>query len=234
MQAGFNDPPSCCCCVSPSTLVYRMNVNILMKLSALSSLALGMLLSAGAALAQEMPDAMIKRVSDEVMDIARRDAAIQGGNFTRIVALVQEKILPHLDMERATALATGPHWRNATPEQRQQLTAQYRDLLIYTYAGAMSQIGDQVLEFDPLRMAPDDDEVEVRSRVRLPRRPEPVQVRYRLWKAPDGWKIFDVSVLGAWLSATYRSSFSSEINRSGVDGLIKLLAEKNRQLAAAT
>ena len=209
-------------------------MKIFAKVLVLTGITLGLLLSAGPSLAQEAPDAMIKRVSREVIELAKNDKEIRGGNFKRIVAVVKEKILPHLDMERATALTTGHHWRDATPEQRQQLTAQYRDLLIYTYAGAMSQIGDQTLEFKPLRAAPEDTEVEVRSEVRLPRRPEPVQVRYRLWKSPEGWKIYDVSVLGAWVSETYRSTFSSEINRSGFDGLIELLAERNRKLAAKT
>lgn len=207
-------------------------MKILARLCTFFSITFGLLLAAGAAFAQEAPDVMIKRVSQEVIEIAKSDSEIQGGNFKRIVAVVKEKILPHLDMERATALTAGHHWRNATPEQRQELTVQYRDLLIYTYAGAMSQIGDQTLEFKPLRAAPGDTEVEVHSEVRLPRRPEPVQVRYRLWKTPEGWKIYDVSVLGAWVSETYRNSFSSEINRSGIDGLIELLTERNRKLAA--
>lgn len=209
-------------------------MNILTRLFALFGITLCLLLAAASLHAQEAPDAMIKRVSQEVIAIAKNDKAIQGRNFKRIVELVEEKILPHLDMERATALTAGHHWRNATPAQRRELTEQFRDLLIYTYAGAMSQIRDQTIEFKPLRAAPDDTEVEVRSEVRLPRRPEPVQVRYRLWKSPDGWKIYDVNVLGAWLSESYRSSFSSEINRNGIDGLIDALAERNRQLAART
>lgn len=192
-----------------------------------------MLLPAASSLAQEAPDVLVKRVSEEVIATAKNDKEIQSGNFKRIVSLVQEEILPHLDMERAVKLAAGHHWRNATPEQRQQLVAQYRDLLIYTYAGAMSQVGDQTMRFKPLRAAPDDTEVEVRSEVKLPRRPDPVQVSYRLWKSPEGWKIYDVNVLGAWVNETYRSSFSQEINRSGIDGLIKVLTERNKKLAAS-
>lgn len=196
-------------------------------------MTLSLLAFTGQGLAQEAPDAMIKRVSKEVVEIAKSDKEIQNRNINRIIALVEEKILPHLDMERATALTMGHHWRKATPEQRQQLTAQFRDLLMYTYAGAMSQIRDQTMEFKPLRAAPSATEVVVRSQVRMPRRPEPVQVSYRLWKSPEGWKIYDVNVLGAWVSATYRSSFSSEINRIGIDGLINTLAEKNKKLAAS-
>jgi phospholipid transport system substrate-binding protein len=208
-------------------------MKILAKFWVASGMTLSVLMFASQALALEAPDAMIERVSKEVIEIAKRDKEIQGRNFIRIVALVEEKILPHLDMERATALTVGHHWRSASPEQRQQLTVHFRDLLIYTYAGAIAQIKDQTPEFKPLRADPGDTEVEVRYQVRLPRRAEPIQVGYRLWKSPEGWKIFDVNVLGAWLSESYRSSFSSEINRGGIDGLIGTLAEKNQNLAAS-
>lgn len=209
-------------------------MNVFSKLIAISCITIGSLVAASAGHAQEAPDVLIKRVSQEVMAIAKNDREIQSGNFSRIVAVVEDKILPHLDMERATALAVGHHWRNATREQRRQLVTQYQALLMHTYARAMSQIRDQTLEFKPLRAAPGDTEVEVRSEVRMPQRPEPVEVRYRLWRSPEGWKIYDVSVLGAWLGQTYRGSFASEINRSGIDGLIAVLAERNRQLAAST
>jgi phospholipid transport system substrate-binding protein len=189
---------------------------------------------AGRAAAEEAPDVMIKRVSQEVIDIAKHDKEIQNQNFSRITALVQAKILPHLDMERATAITLGRHWREATPRQRQELIDNFRALLMYTYAGAMSQIKNQTLEFRPFHAAPGDTDVEVRFRVkRLPNQSEPVQVSYRLWKSPEGWKIYDVNVLGVWLSQTYRNSFSSEISRSGIDGLIATLEEKNKKLAAA-
>jgi phospholipid transport system substrate-binding protein len=186
----------------------------------------------GLAAAQEAPDALIRRVSQEVMDIARNDPAIQAGDRRRIHAVVESKILPHLDFQRGTALTMGRNWREATPEQRDKLSAEFRNLLLYTYAGAMSQIKDQTMTFRPLRMDPSDTNVEVRSEVRLPRRPEPVEVSYRLRKTAGGWKIYDVNVMGAWLSETYRTTFASEINRGGIDGLIRTLEEKNRQLAS--
>ncbi|RZA25618.1 MAG: ABC transporter substrate-binding protein [Proteobacteria bacterium] len=185
----------------------------------------------GLAAAQEAPDALIRRVSQEVMDIARNDPAIQAGDRRRIHAVVEAKILPHLDFQRGTALTMGRNWREATPEQRERLSAEFRNLLLYTYAGAMSQIKDQTMTFRPLRMEPSDTNVEVRSEVRLPRRPEPVEVSYRLRKTASGWKIYDVNVMGAWLSETYRTTFASEISRGGIDGLIRTLEEKNRQLA---
>ena len=186
----------------------------------------------GLARAQEAPDALIRRVSQEVMDIARNDPAIQAGDRRRIYAVVEAKILPHLDFQRGTALTMGRNWREATPEQRQKLAGEFRNLLLHTYAGAMSQIRDQTMTFRPLRMDPSDTDIEVRSEVRMPRRPEPVEVSYRLRKSPGGWKIYDVNVMGAWLSETYKTTFASEITKGGIDGLIGTLEEKNRQLAA--
>ena len=198
------------------------------------SLAVFVLLFAalcGLAGAQEAPDALIRRVSQEVMDIARNDPAVQAGDRKRIYALVEARILPHLDFQRGTALTMGRNWRQATPEQRQKLAEEFRNLLLHTYAGAMSQIRDQTMTFRPLRMDPADTDVEVRSEVRMPRRPEPLEVSYRLHKSPTGWKIYDVNVMGAWLSETYRTTFASEVDRGGIDGLIRTLEEKNRQLA---
>ena len=186
----------------------------------------------GLASAQEAPDALIRRVTQEVMDIARNDPAIQAGDRRRIYAVVESKILPHLDFQRGTALTMGRSWREATPEQRQKLAGEFRNLLLRTYAGAMSQIKDQTMTFRPMRMDPTDTDVEVRSEVRMPRRPEPVEVSYRLRKSSGGWKIYDVNVMGAWLSETYRTTFASEINRGGIDGLIRTLEEKNRQVAS--
>lgn len=185
----------------------------------------------GQARAQETPDALIRRVSQEVMDIARNDPAIQAGDRKRIYGLVEARILPHLDFQRGTALTMGRNWREATPQQRQKLAEEFRSLLLHTYAGAMSQIKDQTMTFRPLRMDPSDTDVEVRSEVRMPRRPEPLEVSYRLHKSATGWKIYDVNVMGAWLSATYRTTFASEVSKGGIDGLIRTLEEKNRSLA---
>jgi phospholipid transport system substrate-binding protein len=182
--------------------------------------------------AQEAPDVLIQRVTQEVMELARNDPAIQAGDRRRIYAVVESKILPHLDFQRGTALTMGRSWREATPEQRQKLAAEFRNLLLHTYAGAMSQIRDQTMTFRPLRMDPSDTDVEVRSEVRMSRRPEPIEVSYRLRKTAAGWKIYDVNVMGAWLSESYRATFASEISKGGVDGLIHTLEEKNRQLAS--
>ncbi len=181
--------------------------------------------------AQEAPDALVKRVSEEILEIARNDQQIKAGNQQRIMEVVQSKIIPYVNFQRMTAMAAGRFWREATPEQQAQLTNEFRTLLIYTYSGAISQVRNQKLEFKPLRAAPDDTEVEVRSSVVQPRG-EPIQLNYRLEKTPNSWKIYDVNILGAWLVETYKGSFAAEISKGGIDGLIKTLAERNKRLAA--
>lgn len=202
----------------------------------MASMALVALACAGLAQAQEAPDALVKRVSEEVIEIATNDQQIQAGDRQRILTVVEEKIVPHADFERATALTVGRHWRTATPEQKEKLIQEFRSLLMYTYAGAMSQIKKGYpLVFLPLRAGPDADEVVVRFEVRRPQRSaEPIRVSYRLAKSADGWKIFDVNILGVWMSESYKNSFNSEINRTGIDGLIQALTEKNKKLAAGS
>lgn len=182
--------------------------------------------------AQEAPDALIKRVSEEVLTIAKTDKQIQAGNQDRVMEVVRAKVLPHVNFQRMTQLTAGRYWREATPEQQSALTNEFKTLLIYTYAGAVAQIRNQTLEFKPMRAAPDDTEVEVRTAV-IQARGEPIQLNYRLEKTPNGWKIVDVNILGAWLVQTYRNSFAAEIQKGGIDGLIKTLAERNKQLAAS-
>ena len=186
----------------------------------------------GQALAQEAPDVLIKRVSEEVLAITKTDKQIQAGNQDRIMEVVRAKVLPHVNFQRMTQLTAGRYWREATPEQQSALTNEFKTLLIYTYAGAVAQIRNQTLEFKPMRAAPDDTEVEVRTAV-IQARGEPIQLNYRLEKTPNGWKIVDVNILGAWLVQTYRNSFAAEIQKGGIDGLIKTLAERNKQLAAS-
>ena len=178
----------------------------------------------------EAPDALVKRISADVIDTAKGDKEIQAGNQKRVMDLVESKILPHVDFQRMTSLAAGRHWRDATPEQQKQLSNEFRTLLIFTYSGALSQIKNETVEFKPLRADPADTEVEVRSQVNMSRG-EPVTLNYRLAKTPSGWKIFDINVLGAWLVETYKGTFATEIGKSGIDGLIKALAERNKKLA---
>lgn len=188
------------------------------------------LVSPGVHAAEEAPDALVKRVSEEILEIARNDQQIKAGNQQRIMEVVQAKIIPYVNFQRMTSMATGRFWREATPEQQAQLTNEFKTLLIYTYSGAISQVRNQKLEFKPLRAAPEDTEVEVRSSV-LQSRGEPIQLNYRLEKTPNSWKIYDVNILGAWLVETYKGSFAAEIGKGGIDGLIKTLAERNKRLA---
>lgn len=184
------------------------------------------------AAAQEAPDVLVKRISEEVMAIAKSDKEIQNGNSRRVQQVVEEKILPHVDFQRMTSLAAGRHWREATPDQQKQLTTEFRSLLVYTYSGAISQIRDQKLEYRPLRADPADTEVIVNTQV-IQARGEPIQLSYRLAKSSNGWKIYDINVLGAWLVETYKGSFATEISKGGIDGLIKTLADKNKKLAGS-
>ncbi|MFZ6675322.1 MlaC/ttg2D family ABC transporter substrate-binding protein [Undibacterium sp. Xuan67W] len=183
--------------------------------------------------ADEAPDQLVKRLSQEIMDIAKSDKDIQAGNQKRVFDLVEGKILPFVDFQRMTSLAAGKSWREATPDQQKQLISEFRSLLIFTYSGAISQIKDQRLEFKPFRAAAEDTEVEVRSQV-IQKNGEALQLNYRLEKLATGWKIYDINVLGAWLVETYKGTFTAEISKSGIDGLIKTLAEKNKKLAGAT
>ena len=181
--------------------------------------------------ANEAPDALVKRISQDVLDTAKADKGIQSGNQQRIMDLVESKILPYVDFERMTALAAGRFWRDATPEQKTALSTEFRSLLVFTYSGALSQVKNETVEFKPMRSDPADNDVEVRSQVNVARG-EPVTLNYRVAKTPAGWKIYDINVLGAWLVETYKSSFASEISKGGIDGLIKTLAAKNKSLAS--
>ena len=199
--------------------------------AAAATVAFSTVLVAAPAAAAEAPDALVKRISNEVIDSVKADKDIQGGNRSKIMGLVNEKILPYVDAEKMTQQAAGRHWRAATPEQKQKLTKEFRDLLVYTYAGALSTIKNETVEFKPMRGSPTDSDVEVRSQVNVSRG-EPITLNYRLSNEKGSWKIYDVNVLGAWLVQTYTSTFNTEITKNGVDGLIKRLADRNAQLAA--
>ena len=192
----------------------------------------GSLFSASAVAADEAPDQLVKRISQEIIDLAKTDKEIQAGNQKRVYDMVETKILPYIDFQRMTSLAAGKSWRDATPDQQQQLIKEFRTLLVFTYSGAITQSKDQRVEFKPLRAAPDDTEVEVRSQV-IQSRGDPIQLNYRLAKSATGWKIYDINVLGAWLVETYKGTFTETISKSGIDGLIKTLSDKNKKLAAA-
>ncbi|MFT4171353.1 MAG: ABC transporter substrate-binding protein [Rhodocyclaceae bacterium] len=181
--------------------------------------------------AQEAPDAMVKRVSNEVLDIIKNDKAIQSGDAQRLIDLVQAKVLPNFDFSRMTALATGREWRNASAEQKTALTREFQTLLVRSYANALTQYKNQTIDFKPLRAQASDTEVTVRTEVRQPGA-KPIGIDYDLAKAGDSWKVFDVVIADVSLVTNYRDTFSQEIKASGIDGLIKSLRTKNEQLAA--
>ncbi|VVE56654.1 putative phospholipid-binding protein MlaC [Pandoraea iniqua] len=189
------------------------------------------LTAAGSAMAQaQAPDALVKQTVSEVMAAAKTDPNIQRGDLNSITKLIETKIMPHADFAKTTQLATGPAWRNATPQQREQLTTEFKKLLLYTYAGAIAQIRDQQVEYKPFRAQPGDTDVAVNTSVL--NNGQPIELDYRLYKTASGeWKLYDLNVLGAWLIQTYKTQFSEKINQSGVDGLIKFLTERNKQLS---
>ena len=195
----------------------------------LVGLCLGFSLLANAQV-QEAPDQLVKRLSTEIIEAAKTDKDIQAGNRQRINDLVEAKVLPHINFERMTSLAVSKSWRGATPEQQKRLQDEFKLLLIRTYAGAVKEIKDQTVNVRPLKLAPEDINVIVRSEVRG--KGDPIQLDYRVGKVTEGsasvWKIYDINILGVWLVETYRGQFAQEINASGIDGLIKLLAERNK------
>ena len=183
--------------------------------------------------ADEAPDALIRRLSDQILETLRADSALRGGDMKKIMALVDGTVMPNVNFRRMTAAAVGPRWRQATPAQQQRLQDEFKSLLIRTYSGALAQVGDQSVVVRPVRAAPGDTDVLVRTEVRG--RGDPVQLDYRLEKTPGvgaGWKIYNLNVLGVWLVETYRSQFAQEINARGVDGLIAALASRNQSNAS--
>jgi phospholipid transport system substrate-binding protein len=180
--------------------------------------------------AEEAPDALIQRVSAEVLAIIKADKTLMAGDVTRIMTLVDTKVMPYVNFQGMTASAVGPAWRQATPEQRKRLQEEFKTLLVQTYAGALITVKDNTISVRPLRAAADSTSVTVRTEVIG--RGDPVQLDYRLEKNPgEGWKINNLNVLGVWLVETYRSQFRSEINAKGIDGLITTLTDMNKSNA---
>jgi len=192
-----------------------------------TGLSLGLVPLAQAA--DEAPEALVKRLSDEVLGAIKADKSIQQGDTAKLVALVDTKVMPHVNFARMTASAVGPAWRQATPEQQKRLQDEFKTLLVRTYSGALSQVADETVTVKPMRAQPTDTEVVVRSEIRG--RGDPIQLDYRMEKTPGqgaGWKIYNLNVLGVWLVETYRSQFAQEVNAKGIDGLIASLSERNK------
>ena len=210
-------------------------------LKMIKSLAIGAaLLAAGFASAQApaaapsaaaiaAPEALVRDLSNEVLATIKADKALASGDVNRVQKLVDEKILPYVDFQKMTQLAVGRGWRQATPEQRTALTREFRTLLVRTYSGALSQVTDHQVQLRPFRAQPTDTDVLVRTNI-VASRGDPIQLDYRLEKTDAGWKIYDVNILGVWLVENYKTQFASQINAGGVDGLIKTLTDRNKQL----
>lgn len=209
----------------------RFLTRLLAAGTAAAALSVGLVLPAHAA--DETPDALVQRLSSEVLDALRNDKSIKAGDVDKIMVLVDKTIMPNVNFRRMTAAAVGPGWRQASPEQQQRLQEEFKQLLVRTYAGALAQVSDQTVSVKPLRAGAEDKDVLVRTEVRG--RGDPVQLDYRLEKTPGqgaGWKIYNLNVLGAWLVETYRSQFAAEINAKGIDGLIQTLSARNKGNAA--
>ena len=177
------------------------------------------------------PDALAKKVTDEVLAILRTDKDIQAGNTRKVLDLVEAKVLPHFNFTRMTRLAVAAPWRQATSAQQQSLTNEFRTLLVHTYTSAFTQYKDQVVEYRPLKLQPGDTEVVVRSLIRQKGGADPVDISYSMEKTGASWKVYDVVIAGVSLVQNYRSTFNNEIQKSGIDGLIETLRNKNKTLS---
>ena len=179
--------------------------------------------------ADEAPEAFIKRITNDTLSTIKADKALRNGDIGKIMQLVDSQLMPHVNFRRMTALATGPAWRKATPEQQKRLQDEFKVLLVRTYSGALSQVSDQVVVVKPLRAGQEDKNLVVNTEVRG--KGDPIQLDYRLEKTPGegaGWMIFDLNVLGVWLVENYRTQFTKEINAGGIDALIASLAARNK------
>jgi phospholipid transport system substrate-binding protein len=190
-------------------------------------LALAAFLLITPALAQgDNPEALVKKMTDDVMSAIKTDKQLAAGDKQKALKLAEEKILPHVDFGEATRLAVGRAWNEASPEQRKRLVSEFRNMLVRTYSNAISAYEGQTMKVLPVRMKPGDTEATVRNQF-VRGGGKPVAVDYQMRKAEDGWKIYDISVEGVSLVLTYRSEFDAIVKQQGIDGLIKRLAERN-------
>ncbi|MBP8140874.1 MAG: ABC transporter substrate-binding protein [Acidovorax sp.] len=210
-----------------------MNRRLLGRAALVAGTVLALGLPVVSMAADETPDALIKRLSVDVLNTVRGDKAIQAGDINKVIALVDKTVMPNVNFRRMTAAAVGPGWRQATPEQQKRLQEEFKILLVRTYAGALAQVNDQTVQMKPLRAGAEDKDVLVRTEI--VGKGDPIQLEYRLEKTPGegaGWKIYNLNVLGVWLVETYRSQFAQEINAKGIDGLIETLVARNKSNAA--
>ena len=212
--------------------VQRRFIGRIVLASAMLLSAATVFVSPAARAADETPDALVKRLSSDVLDTIKADKSIKAGDIEKIMLLVDSKIMPNVNFQRMTASAVGPAWRQATPEQQKRLQDEFKTLLVRTYAGALDQVSNQSVTVRPFRGSAEEKEVLVRTEIRGSG--DPVQLDYRLEKTPGvagGWKVYNLNVLGIWLVDTYRTQFSQQINSQGIDGLIAALAARNKSNA---
>ncbi len=203
-----------------------------LKVVILSMLMFVPLLVAPLAVAQDLaPDVLVRTIAKDVMAVIKQDKDIQAGNPHKIADLIQAKILPHFDFTHTTMIAMGVNWRRATAEQQEQLTREFRTLLLHTYSRMLTNYHDQTIAYGPVRALPGDIDVIVRSEIRQSGM-GPIAIEYQMERTPSGWKIYDLKINGVRLATTYRDTFAEEIRNQGIDGLIGLLSNKNRQNGA--
>ena len=196
------------------------------------SLLLGLWLSCGSVFAQEdTPDALVKKVTDDVLTIVRQDKDIQSGNTKKAIELVEAKVLPNFNFQRMTALAVGRDWNKASADQKKQLAEEFKTLLVRTYSNALTSYKDQTVRYKPTKMQGGDTDVLVRTEI-VQSGNKPIQLDYSLEKQSDGWKVYDVVVAGVSLVTNYRETFAQEVRANGIDGLLQMLTNKNKQLEA--
>ncbi|HTP73415.1 MAG TPA: ABC transporter substrate-binding protein [Burkholderiaceae bacterium] len=194
---------------------------------------LGLVLCAAQAFAQAevAPDAFVMQLSSEIIDAVKSDQQIQSGDVARIRVLVDNKIVPNVNLQRMVVKSVGPQWRTATPDQQKRLTEEFKTYLINTYSGALTQVKDQSIKLRPVRTGANPNEVVIGTDV--VGKGDPIQLDYRLEKAGDTWKIFDFNVLGLWATDSFRSQFARDLSAGGIDALIDRLTEKNKAIAGS-
>ena len=199
-------------------------------MKSLLSVLFGLFFAASGALAnEEAPDAMIRKVTDDVLNIVRQDKDIRSGNTKKAIELVEAKVLPNFNFQRMTALAMGRDWNKASPEQKTRLSEEFKTLLVRTYSNALTSYRDQTLRYKPFKMQPGETDVVIKTEIVQPGA-KPIQLDYSLEKQGNDWKVYDVIVAGVSLVSNYRDTFNQEVRANGVDSLIQMLANKNKQM----
>ena len=182
-------------------------------------------------MAQQAPNDLVQQVTEEVLEVIRKDREIQNGSTSKVIELVDKQVLPHFNFQRMTALAVGKDWRRATPQQQLQLAGEFKTLLVRTYANALTGYRNQKVVYRPFKMKPDETDVLVRTEVQQPGN-KPIQLDYSLELRDGSWKVYDVTVAGISLVTNYRDQFAQEVRAGGIDGLVASIAAKNRSLEA--